>query len=113
MSEYAFTLKPSFTQGLLLGQLSILILLALVLKYLFLDSNAVPLYEPSYGPLGLEKEATSHRHRKKDEIQESDLETSAEELESAEWFNLVVKEVRLLNIYIQHRVHIRLTISRL
>ncbi|KAF8576557.1 hypothetical protein K439DRAFT_1366904 [Ramaria rubella] len=36
---YLLSLQPTFTQGLIIGQLSILILLALILKYLFLVSD--------------------------------------------------------------------------
>lgn len=36
--NYLFSLQPTFTQGLVLGQLSILFLLSLILKYLFLDA---------------------------------------------------------------------------
>ncbi|KAH9165842.1 maintenance of mitochondrial morphology protein 1 [Lactarius sanguifluus] len=42
-----FTFQPTFTQGLVLGQFSILALLAVILKYLFLDterSQKVPVY---------------------------------------------------------------------
>ena len=45
-----FSLQPTFTQGLLLGQLSILVLLALLLKYFFLDSTHNPLDAFSYHP---------------------------------------------------------------
>ena len=95
MNEHTtFTLKPSFTQGLVLGQLSILVLLVLVLKYLFLDTQLTPTYKPSYGPLGLEKETLSYRQKKKDDIRESELETIVNDVESAEWFNIILKEVR-------------------
>lgn len=95
MNEHTtFTLKPSFAQGLVLGQLSILILLVLVLKYLFLDSQLTPFYKPTYGPLGLEKETINYRQKKKDDIRESELETVVDGVESAEWFNFIVKEVR-------------------
>ena len=36
---YLLSLQPTFTQGLVIGQLSILFLLALVLKYFFLVSD--------------------------------------------------------------------------
>ena len=38
-SGYILSLQPTFTQGFILGQLSILALLAVVLKYLFLDTE--------------------------------------------------------------------------
>lgn len=34
-----FSLTPTFTQGLVLGQLSILLLLAFILRYLFFDAH--------------------------------------------------------------------------
>ncbi|KAI0304713.1 maintenance of mitochondrial morphology protein 1 [Russula brevipes] len=38
-SGHIFSLQPTFTQGFILGQFSILALLAVVLKYLFLDTQ--------------------------------------------------------------------------
>jgi maintenance of mitochondrial morphology protein 1 len=46
-SGYMFSLQPTFAQGFVLGQFSILALLAVVLKYLFFDSEhsqKVPVY---------------------------------------------------------------------
>ena len=48
--NYLFSLTPTFTQGLVLGQLSILVLLMLILKYLFLDSTKYPFETTSYHP---------------------------------------------------------------
>jgi len=44
------SLQPTFTQGLILGQLSVLVLLILILKYLFLDSTKSPFETSSYHP---------------------------------------------------------------
>lgn len=50
-NAYIFTLQPTFTQGLILGQFSILILLVFVLKYLFLDPiSDQPYKSSSYQP---------------------------------------------------------------
>jgi maintenance of morphology protein 1 len=38
-SGYIFSLQPTFTQGFILGQISILALLAVVIKYLFLETE--------------------------------------------------------------------------
>jgi maintenance of mitochondrial morphology protein 1 len=53
-SAYMFSLQPTFTQGFILGQFSILALLALVLKYLFFDtehSQTVPVYAERDPPI--------------------------------------------------------------
>ncbi|KIP02684.1 hypothetical protein PHLGIDRAFT_283987 [Phlebiopsis gigantea 11061_1 CR5-6] len=50
-SAYIFTLQPTFTQGLVLGQVSILCLLVVILKYLFFDpATAQPYKATSYQP---------------------------------------------------------------
>jgi maintenance of morphology protein 1 len=49
-----FTFQPTFTQGLILGQCSILALLAVILKYLFFDterSQKVPVYADPAPPV--------------------------------------------------------------
>lgn len=53
-SSVMFTFQPTFTQGLILGQCSILALLAVILKYLFLDterSQNVPVYADPAAPV--------------------------------------------------------------
>ncbi|KAI0322674.1 hypothetical protein OF83DRAFT_545778 [Amylostereum chailletii] len=83
-TNYVFSLQPTFTQGLILGQLSILFLVVVILKYLFLDTTE----ERAEG-------SSSYRHRS-----ERDAPTffgregksiPGEQLpESTEWFNTVI-----------------------
>jgi len=81
-SGYILSLQPTFTQGFILGQLSILALLAVVLKYLFLDTGPtqnvperVPVSQPAHPSTRLDERAT-------------DLEP-----ESTEWLNALFQQV--------------------
>jgi len=47
MGNYVFTLTLMFTQGLILGQVSILLLVYFTLKYLFFDSKSAQLLDES------------------------------------------------------------------
>ena len=87
---YVLTLQPTFTQGFIIGQLSILILLALILKYLFLDSSNEPLTPGLLVPSKTLQESTTTLDPTSIEASHSSL---TEGLESAEWFNLVIREV--------------------
>ncbi|KAG2350535.1 maintenance of mitochondrial morphology protein 1 [Suillus weaverae] len=85
-NNYIFSLTPTFTQGLVLGQLSILVLLALVLKYLFFippesETETVPFH-----PLS-NSNPSWHQH-----VEEDDTD-SAPEKESAHWFNILARQV--------------------
>ncbi|KAK0233469.1 maintenance of mitochondrial morphology protein 1 [Armillaria fumosa] len=89
-SNYVFSLQPTFTQGLIFGQLSILVLFALILKYLFLDSTEYPFETSSYHPransdIGLR----SHKIRSYDAKEK----TQNQQEESAEWFNVLLQQV--------------------
>ena len=90
--NYLFSLTPTFTQGLVLGQLSILVLLMLILKYLFLDSTKYPFETTSYHP-GAERHTRRGGHTPLDlgELDGVDGKTPI----SAEWLNSLVKQVRL------------------
>lgn len=86
-NNYIFTLTPTFTQGLVLGQLSILVLLALVLKYLFFISpesevETVPFHSlPNPDPL-------------RNQDPQGDAGSPKDEgLESAHWFNMLARQV--------------------
>ncbi|EIW86573.1 maintenance of mitochondrial morphology protein 1 [Coniophora puteana RWD-64-598 SS2] len=87
MAGYLMSLTPTFTQGLVLGQLSIIVVLWLILKYLFLtqSSEASPLYHPipklpkSDGPAYQQADDSSDK--------------SLEDTESAEWFNMLAQQI--------------------
>lgn len=93
-SAYVFTLQPTFTQGLILGQASILFLLFLILKYLFFDTDPErPCRKASY-PLNVEyrsseetlADARVNFHELEPTRHEEDSETS-------EWLNVVLQQV--------------------
>ncbi|CCA77919.1 hypothetical protein PIIN_08742 [Serendipita indica DSM 11827] len=93
---YVVTLQPTFTQGFILGQLSILFLLALVLKYLFLDSSATPAVPPSFAPLSAQERGAKAGHVFEEKLDESVTSLPLplhDGTESAEWFNLILHEV--------------------
>jgi len=88
-TNYVFSLQPTFTQGLILGQLSILVLLGLILKYLFLDSTKYPFettssYHPRVDSDGLLRKQNISSHSMLD---------GDEKAESLEWFNMLLNQV--------------------
>ena len=90
MANTIFTFQPTFTQGLILGQLSILALLFFVLKYLFFDSAQYPFETVSYQPLEAHRAPTLNGHadpylKKADSIDD--------DAESTEWLNALVQQV--------------------
>lgn len=87
-NNYILSLQPTFTQGLILGQVSILFLLTLILKFLFIDSSESPVESTSYHPR-LDTESTLRSHHKLPP-RSTDGEKGAE---SAEWFNMVLQQV--------------------
>ncbi|KAK7064487.1 maintenance of mitochondrial morphology protein 1 [Favolaschia claudopus] len=88
-SNYVFSLQPTFTQGLILGQLSVLVLLVLILKYLFLDSTEQPFETSSYHP-----RVDNQRLLRKQNISPQSAPESVDEApESAEWFNMLVHQI--------------------
>ncbi|KXN89878.1 Maintenance of mitochondrial morphology protein 1 [Leucoagaricus sp. SymC.cos] len=96
-NNYLFTFQPTFTQGLVLGQLSILILVGLVLRYLFLDSTQYPFETSSYHPR-VDNDVLV-RKRKLDAALEEEKPTVDQggSAESAEWLNLLSKQA--MDIY--------------
>ncbi|KAJ7102236.1 maintenance of mitochondrial morphology protein 1 [Mycena belliarum] len=88
-SNYVFSLQPTFTQGLILGQLSILVLLVLILKYLFLDSTEYPFETSSYHP----RVDNDLLLRKRNSSSHSMPESLDDKAESAEWFNMLLHQV--------------------
>ena len=112
MGNYIFSLTPTFTQGLLLGQLSILFLLALILKFLFLQVDDRPAigYDPSlYTIPDTTRDGQGPSTKQPKETIFDDL-YHENGRESAEWFNLLVRQVCVLVIFrnrvssINHRV---------
>lgn len=91
-NNYIFSLTPTFTQGLIFGQLSIIFLLIVILKYLFLEP--IPAYsESNLSTPALLKERPFSR--KRFAVGEAELHSEQEgEEESAVWFNLLLRQVR-------------------
>ncbi|CAE6469400.1 unnamed protein product [Rhizoctonia solani] len=84
-----FSLTPTFTQGLVVGQLSILLLLGVIIRHLFLDSGKTqPVHTPAPLPV-----RPPPQESEKAKIEEGDWRTG--DAETAEWFNL------LLNLCVQ------------
>jgi maintenance of morphology protein 1 len=98
---YVLTLTPTFTQGFILGQLSILVILALILKYLFLDSSLEPVSSPSLAPSVVERREridaglTNEKPKLPNEESIETLPALEDGKESTEWFNLIIQEVRV------------------
>ena len=92
-ANYIFSLTPTFTQGLVLGQLSILLLLALILKYLFLESSPVPLgHHTVYSATAFEREGAS-KPRPSVSTEDADLSNGFDHDEHTAWFNLLLQKV--------------------
>ncbi|KAF7791948.1 hypothetical protein EIP86_002974 [Pleurotus ostreatoroseus] len=93
-NAYVFTLKPTFTQGLILGQLSILCLIVVVLKYLFFDTvTDRPYKSASYQPriLTEDEEQTKSSSEKLSAKGRQSCASGAEE--SADWLNVLLHQV--------------------
>ena len=102
-SAYIFALQPTFTQGLILGQVSILCLLVVILKYLFFDPvTAQPYKATSYQPRIV---------REEEEVADVAIEVAAkgetengkqvDGVESADWLNVLLHHVRIQNLVIR------------
>ncbi|TFY80770.1 hypothetical protein EWM64_g3240 [Hericium alpestre] len=91
-NNYVFSMHPTFTQGLILGQLSILVLLGLILKYLFLDSTPrAANVGPSYQPRTDRDVKSAHKlYSREADGGAADAEPAPE---STEWFNLVLQQL--------------------
>ena len=94
-SAYIFTLQPTFTQGLVLGQFSILCLLVVILKYLFFDpATAQPYKATSYQPrLVREEDDSDPQSGVKADVEAT--QGKAEGVESAGWLNILLHHVRV------------------
>jgi maintenance of morphology protein 1 len=82
-SSLPFAFQPTFTQGLVIGQLSILILFFFVFKYLFLTKDSLD-QSASYRPRSVRDTSSTDRNK-----QSVDLLP-----ESAEWLNATLLHVR-------------------
>ncbi|KAJ8084193.1 ERMES complex subunit mmm1 [Marasmius tenuissimus] len=89
-NNYVFSLQPTFTQGFIIGQLSILILLYFILKYLFLDSTKYPFETSSYHPKVTSDSSNRNQHIS---LQSESSTDEKAESESAEWFALLLHQV--------------------
>ncbi|GLB36305.1 putative component of the ERMES MDM complex, which serves as a molecular tether to connect the endoplasmic reticulum and mitochondria [Lyophyllum shimeji] len=89
-ANYIFSLEPTFTQGLVLGQLSVIVLLGLILKYIFLESTHNP-----FDTSGYQTRADNNftLRAQKPEVQEAVNERQEGDQESAEWFNTLLRQV--------------------
>ncbi|OBZ78975.1 Maintenance of mitochondrial morphology protein 1 [Grifola frondosa] len=94
-SAYIFTLQPTFTQGLILGQFSILFLLFLILKYLFFDSSPHrPYRTSSYQPKAERDEGDNvFLTNDKLHLRYGDEGQGEAGVESADWLNVFLKQV--------------------
>lgn len=92
------SLQPTFLQGFVVGQISILLLLALILKYLFFESappGSPIVLAPLPAPRAQQRDAQSAPLDAKQTSASVDEEDSrAAGIESVEWFNLIIREVR-------------------
>jgi maintenance of morphology protein 1 len=83
-----FSFEPTFTQGFIVGQFSIVIILILVLRHLFFDSRVGRRLEtPTYHP---------HLSEEKPSNQTSYAERCGAYVdggESAVWFNVILRNV--------------------
>lgn len=92
-NNYIFTLQPTFTQGLVFGQVSILCLLAVILKYLFIESSESPIESSTYHPRLDNESLRSHLLPTHDTDDDELEEEKEKEAESAEWFNMLLQQV--------------------
>jgi hypothetical protein len=84
-SDFFHILQPTFTQGLVLGQISVLLLLGLILKYLFLDTSQPPAARAEIREENGNALTTDEKQRSS---------------ESTEWFNTVVQKVCIYCVYL-------------
>lgn len=99
------TFHPTFTQGFIFGQLSILILLAFILKYLFLESTPPPNRPTAslaaidaireYGGASIDGNKTQEHSQRPTVSDSFPPVVLSENAESTEWFNLVIHEVSI------------------
>ena len=98
-NAYVLTLDPTFTQGLIIGQLSILFLLFFILKYLFFDFATEQNPNFSYQPRLVINEDDDILDGVRDKPRRgTDIPDSLNgdiPLESTDWLNVVLQQVCL------------------
>ena len=96
-SAYLLTLQPTFTQGLILGQVSILVLLFFILKYLFFVSGKEdPQTTLSYQPRLVYSGEADTIEGQNPLTPDSAIERNGvESVESADWMNIVLQQVSI------------------
>lgn len=89
-SHFPLFFQPTFTQGLIIGQLSILILLGTILKYLFLESSQYP-------PTAYHQQVDNDAFVRQRNFQARQTlpEHDPDVYESTEWFNVLMKQVSI------------------
>nr|GAT49775.1 mitochondrial outer membrane protein [Mycena chlorophos] len=86
-----FSFNQGLVLGLVIGQLSILVLLGLILKYLFLDSTKNPFEKSSYHP-----RAESDGHLRNQNLSSYSVPEDLagdDKVESLEWFSMLLHQV--------------------
>lgn len=91
LSMFLLLFQPTFTQGLVIGQLSILILLGMILKYLFLESSQYPLETASYHQ---QVDSDAFLRKRDLEVPNVSLDQDHDASESTKWFNTLLSHVR-------------------
>lgn len=84
--------QPTFTQGLVIGQLSILILLGMILKYLFLESSQYPLQTASYHQ---QVDNDTFLRKRNLKVSNNNQDHDSDAFESTKWFNTLLSQVRI------------------
>ena len=89
MSSGFLFFQPTFTQGLIVGQLSIFFLLGTILKYLFLESSKYP-------PAAYHQQVDNDAFARQRNFQARQTlpEHDPDAYESTDWFNVLLKQVR-------------------
>ncbi|KAF5377503.1 hypothetical protein D9615_005264 [Tricholomella constricta] len=96
-ANYIFSLEPTFTQGLVLGQLSVIVLLGLILKYIFLDTTHNPFETSSYQARA---DNNFTLRAQKPELQEVKNVLCDDRHEPAEWFNTLSRQAsQVVDVY--------------
>ena len=95
------SLQPTFLQGFVVGQISILLLLALILKYLFFESAPpgspivlAPLPVPRFQLRDAQSATLDPKQIATSVDAKDSVDSRAAGIESVEWFNLIIREVR-------------------